>query len=150
MARKTTFGALSVLAAVLLAGCTDVTQAPVQASARPVAVLGGGAKTIVRRPAPGELEPAAGGLAGAPGTPTVNVYLVNAEAGRPRCVMEVFDVICATTRTWNLCGGEEKVIAICADERGLGHARVRIANAVDENYSWAEYRDVAERDVLKR
>jgi hypothetical protein len=101
------------------------------------------------------MQPAAGGASGAATEaaakrPTINVYLVNAEADRARCLMEVNDLVCETTTTWMLCGGEQTVIAICADEKGLGHTRVRIANAEDDDYAWVEYTGVTERDLLKR
>jgi hypothetical protein len=147
-----TISSIIAAAGILLASCTDVAQAPIQAEARPVPAVGG-AKTIVRRPGPEELAalaPAAGGSPAEAERPMVNVHLVNAGAGRALCVMEVYDFVCDRTHTWNLCGGEEEIIAICADERGLGHAQVRVANFVNEDYSWAEYSDVKEGDVLKR
>jgi hypothetical protein len=93
---------------------------------------------------PGLLEPAA------PARPMVNAYLVNVRPDRPRSLVEVYDVVCGTTRTWNLAGGEDIVIAVCADEQGVGHARVRIPSGPRQDYAWADFPQVHQRDRLAR
>lgn len=144
--------ALAAALSLAFAGC-DVAEKPVQVTARPVVV---GGTTVVSAPSQNPeaaLEPAAGVVQPPPeaeSRPTINVYLTNAQPDRPRCLMEVYDFVCDKTHTWNLCGGEDVVIAVCADEHGLGHTRVRIANATARDYEWVEFSDIAERDVLKR
>jgi hypothetical protein len=152
--RKTASAAILLAVLGLTAAGCDIAPEPVRVTAQPV-TLGG--TTVVRTPQQSPeaaLEPAAGGAGAASEAerpPAINVYLVCAKPDRPRCLMQVHDFVCGTWHTWPMGAGKaEEVIAICADERGLGHAEVRVADAKGEDAEWVEYSDIAERDVLKR